>query len=173
MNSGIVRHIDPLGRIVIPKEIRNVLHIEDGDPLEIRLSGKTIMLERYSPIPDIKNQSEAFLKVAVKELDMAAAVCSLDEVVFYRGVSLSGNSTLSPEIHRLIRKQDFYQYHPEQPLYLTVSGDIMVNALYPIGTTVKPAGALALIRLKDKDATSNQLETAGIIAKILTELIKL
>lgn len=172
MNSGIVRHIDTLGRIVIPKEIRKMLHIENGDPLEISLSGKTIIVERYSQIPDLKEQIETFLKVAARELNMAAAICSLDTAIFYRGVSLSGNTLLSSKLQQAIRTQTIYHYNPENCLYLTDSEVFPINALYPIGTVSKPAGAFALIRIMDTDATQIQTESANIIAKILTELIR-
>lgn len=44
MNSGMIRRIDDLGRIVIPKEIRKNLHIQDGEPLEINVMDRSIML---------------------------------------------------------------------------------------------------------------------------------
>ena len=47
--TGIVRRIDDLGRVVIPKEIRKTMHIKEGDPLEIFVDGKTIMLKKYQP----------------------------------------------------------------------------------------------------------------------------
>lgn len=172
MKSGIVRRIDPLGRIVIPKEIRKILHIKDGDPLEISLSGKNIVLARYSPVPGLKEQSEAFLKVSARELSMAAAICSLDTVVFYRGFSLSGNAILSTELQELIRTQKPYSYQPETSVALTTSGEVTVNGLYPIGSKPDPAGALVLIRIKDRDATLEQKEAAKLFAKVLTELIR-
>lgn len=172
MNSGIVRRIDPLGRIVIPKELRRILPIENGDPFEISLSGKRIVLERYSPVPDLKEQSEVFLKVTAKELNMAAAVCSLDTVVFYRGFSLSGNTMLSAKLQELIRKREVYSYHPKAPVPLTTSENITVNTLYPIGSMNNTAGAFALIRIGDRDAAPGQMEAAGLIAKFLTELIR-
>lgn len=47
MKTGIIRRIDDLGRIVIPKEIRRSLAIKEGDPLEISLENNKICLERY------------------------------------------------------------------------------------------------------------------------------
>jgi len=47
-SSGIVRKLDPLGRIVIPKEIRKVLGIGEGDSLEIAKSDNEIILRKYS-----------------------------------------------------------------------------------------------------------------------------
>lgn len=46
---GIVRNIDTLGRIVIPKETRDLLHIEEKDPIEVFMNGDTIVLRKYEP----------------------------------------------------------------------------------------------------------------------------
>ena len=47
--TGIVRRIDDLGRVVIPKEIRRTMHIREGDPLEIFVNDRTIILKKYQP----------------------------------------------------------------------------------------------------------------------------
>ncbi|WP_455407482.1 AbrB/MazE/SpoVT family DNA-binding domain-containing protein [Rhodopseudomonas parapalustris] len=48
-STGIVRKVDPLGRIVLPKELRRTLDIKEDDPLEIYTEGNTILLKKYSP----------------------------------------------------------------------------------------------------------------------------
>ena len=48
--TGVVRRIDDLGRIVIPKEIRKTLRIKDGESVEIFLENDNIVLKKYSPI---------------------------------------------------------------------------------------------------------------------------
>lgn len=47
--TGIVRRIDDLGRVVIPKELRRTMKLEDGDPLEIYVTGEEIVLKKYQP----------------------------------------------------------------------------------------------------------------------------
>lgn len=47
--TGIVRRIDDLGRVVIPKEIRRTLGIKEGDPMEIYMTGEGVMIQRYRP----------------------------------------------------------------------------------------------------------------------------
>ena len=47
--TGIVRRIDDLGRVVIPREIRKNLGINEGDPLEIFVDGKTVIFKKYRP----------------------------------------------------------------------------------------------------------------------------
>ena len=48
-STGIVRKIDPLGRIVLPKELRKTLNINEKDPLEIFVDGESIILSKYEP----------------------------------------------------------------------------------------------------------------------------
>lgn len=55
--TGIVRRIDDLGRIVIPKEIRRNFNIEEGDALELSISGKYICFSKYSP-EDLSRESQ-------------------------------------------------------------------------------------------------------------------
>lgn len=52
MKTGIVRRIDDLGRIVIPKELRRTLNVEAGDPLEFSVEGNMVVLRKYAPIDD-------------------------------------------------------------------------------------------------------------------------
>ena len=55
--TGIVRRIDDLGRIVIPKEIRRTLRIRESDPLEIFTDRDELMLKKYSPIASLEKFS--------------------------------------------------------------------------------------------------------------------
>ena len=49
MSTGIIRHLDDLGRIVIPRDIRRSIGISDGDPLEIGIKDGKITLAKYQP----------------------------------------------------------------------------------------------------------------------------
>lgn len=57
-STGMVRKVDELGRIVIPKEIRNILNIDRKDPLEIFTSGDAIVLRKYEPFCTFCGSSE-------------------------------------------------------------------------------------------------------------------
>jgi transcriptional pleiotropic regulator of transition state genes len=48
-NTGIVRRVDDLGRIVLPKELRRTMDIKEGDPMEIFVDGESIVLKKYVP----------------------------------------------------------------------------------------------------------------------------
>ena len=65
--TGIVRRIDDLGRIVIPKEIRRVLRIRESDPLEIFTDHEgSIILRKYSPIGDMGSFAKPFAEISKK-----------------------------------------------------------------------------------------------------------
>ena len=60
--TGIIRRVDDLGRVVIPKEIRRQMKIKEGDPLEIFIDGKMICFQPYNPIET--EQWEVALRIA-------------------------------------------------------------------------------------------------------------
>ena len=79
--TGIVRRIDDLGRIVIPKEIRRTLHIRETDPMEIFTDAEgQIILKKYSPIGDISSfVTGLFIRFFLSSPD-AAITCSLSVI---------------------------------------------------------------------------------------------
>lgn len=65
--TGIIRRIDDLGRVVIPREIRRTLHIKEGDPLEIFTGEGGVIFRKYNPTCDVKRKPGMMAKV--KELE--------------------------------------------------------------------------------------------------------
>lgn len=63
-STGVVRKIDDLGRVVLPKELRRTMGIESGDPLEVYVDGDKIILKKY--IPNAELQS---VKKGLKNMD--------------------------------------------------------------------------------------------------------
>lgn len=86
--TGIVRRIDDLGRVVIPKEIRRTLRIREGDPLEIYtdVNGEVIF-RKYSPIGEISSFSSQYAEVLAKISGLPTIVCDRDHVIAASGVS--------------------------------------------------------------------------------------
>lgn len=63
--TGIIRRIDDLGRVVIPKEIRRSLRIKEGDPLELYTTNNgELVLKKYSPIGDCENEAKKLIELA-------------------------------------------------------------------------------------------------------------
>lgn len=85
--TGIVRRIDDLGRVVIPKEIRRTMRIREGDPLEIYTSNDgEVIFKKYSPIGEISSFSSVYADVLNKEGGLPVIICDKDHVVSVSGV---------------------------------------------------------------------------------------
>ncbi len=83
--TGIVRRIDELGRVVIPKEIRRTLRIREGDPLELFTDRDELMLKKYSPIASVERFAEGTAKSLNEQSGYLAAICDTDTVLSVAG----------------------------------------------------------------------------------------
>ncbi|MBQ8555139.1 MAG: stage V sporulation protein T [Clostridia bacterium] len=86
--TGIVRRIDELGRVVIPKEIRRTLRIREGDPLEIYTDRDgEVILKKYSPIGEMSSFAKDYTESLFRSLGHIAVIVDRDQVVAASGVS--------------------------------------------------------------------------------------
>ena len=86
--TGIVRRIDDLGRVVIPKEIRRTLRIREGDPLEIYtdVDGEVIF-KKYSPVGEISTFASQYAEVLTRVSGMPVLISDKDHIIAASGVS--------------------------------------------------------------------------------------
>ena len=84
--TGIVRRIDDLGRVVVPKEIRRTLRIREGDPLEIFTDREgEIILKKYSPIGELSAFAKQYAESLSQVLECLVGICDMDQVVAAAG----------------------------------------------------------------------------------------
>jgi AbrB family looped-hinge helix DNA binding protein len=108
--TGIVRRIDELGRVVIPKEIRRTLRIKEGDPLEIFTDRDELMLKKYSPIATLERFSGATARSLHDLSGRLSLITDTDEVLFAYGDGkreLDGKH-LSEEMDKVLRERRSY-----------------------------------------------------------------
>lgn len=79
--TGIVRRIDELGRVVIPKEIRKTLRIKESDPIEILAEKNQIILRKYTPIVSLNEEIENVCLSLAEETKSFCVVANTDKVV--------------------------------------------------------------------------------------------
>ena len=84
-STGIVRRIDELGRIVIPKEIRRILHIREGDPIEIYTSDEAVVLKKYARVRELGDYAETYCQALCGAFGFSAAVTDTETVLFAAG----------------------------------------------------------------------------------------
>ncbi len=86
--TGIVRRIDDLGRVVIPKEIRRTMRIREGDPLEIYTeTDGSVVFRKYSPVGELSRISAEYAEAINRTSGIPIAICDRDSVVAVAGVS--------------------------------------------------------------------------------------
>lgn len=85
--TGVVRRVDDLGRIVIPKEIRRTLRIRDGESLEIFVDNETIALKKYSSMNDLNDIANDLVNTINQTLLKDVFISDRDKII-----SISGNS---------------------------------------------------------------------------------
>lgn len=86
-NTGIVRRIDDLGRVVIPKEIRRKLRIREGDPLEIYTdNGGEVIFKKHSLLGEITPVAGLYAGVLSRESGHTVVVCDREKVIAAAGV---------------------------------------------------------------------------------------
>ena len=86
--TGIVRRIDELGRVVIPKEIRRTLRIREGDPLEIFTDREgEVILKKYSPIGELGDFAKEYAESLHLALGHTALICDKDNIIAVAGAS--------------------------------------------------------------------------------------
>ena len=84
--TGIVRRIDDLGRVVIPKEIRRTLRIKEGTPLEIFTDREgEVILKKYSPIGELSIFAKEYVEALAQTTGMTACITDHDQVVAASG----------------------------------------------------------------------------------------
>lgn len=84
--TGIVRRIDDLGRVVIPKEIRRTLRIREGEPMEIFTdSGGSVIFKKYSPAAEQELMAGQLCEAVYRAAGRAIAICDRDGVVAASG----------------------------------------------------------------------------------------
>lgn len=83
--TGIIRRIDDLGRIVIPKELRKTLRIKNGESLEIFVEGDDIILKKYSPMESIEDAAVKYVDSFSKVIKHSVIVTDKDRVIAASG----------------------------------------------------------------------------------------
>ena len=166
--TGIVRRIDDLGRVVIPKEIRRTMRIREGDPLEIYTDRDgEVIFKKYSPVGEMPEEAQSYCDSLHKSCGIAVAVCDKDGVIACAGVPKKAvmEQKISSETEKRLE---------ERVLYCAESGDEgipmgpegwHISCLMPIISEGDVIGGVASIKAGHGEATETEkalIRTAGL-----------
>lgn len=123
--TGIVRRIDDLGRIVIPKEIRRTLRIRESDPLEIFTDREgEIILKKYSPIGEMTTFAKQYAESLAQVSGRCALIADRDQFIAAAGgyKNLIGKS-MSRELEEKINNREMIQAEKGEKTYIEIASE--------------------------------------------------
>ena len=169
--TGVVRRIDDLGRIVIPKEIRKVLRIKEGDPLEIFTDKEgEIILKKYSPIGELSEFASSYAETLSKTTGHIACITDKDTVIAVSGGPKKEflEQDLSKELEQLMDDKEVYISKDNNEVSIPVIKNdnkerkFNSQVVYPIIAQGDVVGSVILL---SKDARTKMGETEQKIAQ--------
>jgi len=176
--TGIVRRIDDLGRVVIPKEIRRTLRIREGDPLEIFTDREgEVILKKYSPIGELNEFAEEYCEALYEATKNIAIITDRDHIIAIAGGSKKQylDKRISPELEKIMEARNVYitneQNKPVRIFYEDENPEeYTAQVIAPIVMQGDPIGSVILLS-KESDTKFGETEVklletaAGFLSK--------
>lgn len=160
---GSIRRLDELGRIVIPKEIRNSLRIKPGDNFEIYLNGNDIILKKNSPLESFKELSHFIVQTLFTKIKKDILIVSGETIIENTDKNIK-EKQISDELYNLISSRQATLFHSKK-IYLTetylINKDLIIS---PINVAGDILGALIIT---GEDLTEEIKNIAEILTTVL------
>ena len=145
--TGVIRRIDELGRIVIPKEIRRTMRIKEGTPLEI-YSGDDgeLLLKKYSPVFEISEIAAEVAQSIAEGTENTVLVTNMEKVIATSGKdkNLYINKTIDSQIEKLIKARQSQIVSLAETNCLLFSGGIKNFVISPVLTAGDVYGSIII-----------------------------
>ena len=157
--TGVVRRIDDLGRVVIPKEIRKTLRIKEGDPLEIFTDKEgEVILKKYSPIGELSEFATTYADTISKTTGHITCITDKDTVIAVSGGAKKDflEKNLSKELEEVLENKEVFTSKENNEIAIPVTEEegkeriYNSQVIYPIISDGDVIGSVILIA---KDAT--------------------
>ena len=151
--TGIVRRIDELGRVVIPKEIRRAYHIRVGDPLEIYTNNEGgVVFKKFSPVEEMGKNATDYAEALSKSTDKTVIVCDRDKCIAASGSGKMGflNRSISSHLDDfVVLRKDYFLTEGETPLNSLDGVDSYLYCMSPIISQGDIMGSISFISDKN------------------------
>lgn len=147
--TGIVRRIDDLGRVVIPKEIRRTLRIREGDPLEIYTDTQGgVIFKKYSPVGELSSTAGRCAEVLSQISGSPSVICDGDHVVAAAGIPKREvlERRISADMEQYLQNRKNFIWSRDSRKFLPLEGvPRTASVMYPILACGDVLGAVAIL----------------------------
>lgn len=170
--TGIVRRIDELGRVVIPKEIRRTYRIRVGDPLEIFTDRDgQIVFKKYSPIAELSNYALEYVNTLKEALGCDAFICDKDVILAGTGGKNSEytDAYISKDMIGKIEAREMVNTGIDEPIEVIEREDISGvkgQIICPVILDGDPIGGIVLVS-RERSFNETDVQVAKTVALLL------
>ncbi len=169
--TGIVRRIDDLGRVVIPKEIRRTMRIREGDPLEIYTdAGGEVIFKKYSPIGELSAFATQYAEALTAGTKLGVLICDRDHCIAAAGLPKKEvlERRVTAEVEGIMEERKCAFFDAAQGVRALYDCDRAVCVAAPILASGDIAGAVLLVAGNGKqNADNTDVELAAVAADFL------
>ena len=154
--TGIVRRIDDLGRVVVPKEIRRVLRIREGDPLEIYTGNSgEVILKKYSPINELGQFAGEYVETISKVIGGTVIVSDTVQIIAASGSERKNyaDKRVDSDLDNIIQSKNRYLSDNKIVVPIVSQGD--------------PIGSITILSKENKTLGDAELKVAEVGASFL------
>ena len=162
--TGIVRRIDDLGRVVIPKEIRRTLRIREGDPLEIFVDRDgEVILKKYSPISELGDFAKEYAEALFDSLGNPVLICDRDTVISMAGGSKKEylNKNISDVVEKTMEERNSVLNNQKGNIAL-VDGNEEELTSYTIGPIIANGDPIGAVIIFSKEGSLGEVEQKAV-----------
>lgn len=162
--TGIVRRIDDLGRVVIPKEIRRTLRIREGDPLEIFVDRDgEVILKKYSPISELSDFAKEYAEALFDSLGNPVLICDRDTYIAVAGGSKKEylNKNISELVEKTMEDRSSVLMVEQGDISL-VDGHTEAVTAYTIGPIIANGDPIGAVLIYAKEGTLGEVEQKSV-----------
>ena len=176
--TGIVRRIDDLGRVVIPKEIRRTMRIREGDPLEIYTDREGgVIFKKYSPIGELSEFASKYAESLYKTSGMPVCITDKDSIIATAGAPRKElvEKPLSSDMEKIMQEKTSFICTDGKRLKLTDQSDkYTLGVVSPIIAEGDAIGNVVIMKESD-DAriTDVEVKLAGAASMFLGKQMEL
>ncbi len=170
--TGIVRRIDDLGRVVIPKEIRRTMRIREGDPLEIYTdAGGLVVFRKYSPMGEMAGFAAQYAEALSAGTDFGVAIADNEEIISISGLPKKDfvGEPIGQTVGQLIDERRQTEFSSEEALSrgLTFGG----RALRVAAPIISAGDAVGAVLLFDSEKSGEIKESDTRLTRVAASFL--
>lgn len=170
--TGVIRRIDELGRIVIPKEIRKTLRIIDGDNMEIYLNEDDIILRKFSLIKNIDDFAQQLTDAVCNYTKKNIFITDNNNIIAVSGNMKKEylNQEISKQLYNSIKRRE--KIIEKYDKAISIKENTEITTKYVINSIITNGDVVGLVIITGEDIIDSDLEIGNILADFLGKYLE-